>query len=106
MAKAKKGDNLSCEVCGLVLVVDETCGCGEMDILCCEKPMASGKMAANRARKVAAVNKSETKAIKAPTKTPAKAATKAKPAKVAAKMPAKAAAKGAPAAKKPVRVKK
>jgi hypothetical protein len=106
MAKAKKGDNLSCEVCGLVLVVDETCGCDAVAVVCCDQPMASGKMAANRAKKHAAAKKPGTKALKAPAKAPAKAAAKAKPAKIAAKMPAKAAAKGAPAAKKPARVKK
>jgi len=74
MVKAKKGDYMSCDVCGLVVVVDEACGCAEA-MVCCDKPMKKGKAAA------------------AKIKTKAKAATKvakkkAKPAKKAAKKPA------------------
>ena len=93
MAKAKKGDVLSCGVCGLVVVVDEACGCAAAEILCCKKPMAKGKPAAAKKKPVA-------KAVAAPAKTSTKAAAKAKP---AAK---KAGAKAKPAAKKPARAKK
>ena len=31
MAKAKKGDYLSCNECGLVVTVDEACGCATAD---------------------------------------------------------------------------
>ncbi|MDA8123841.1 MAG: hypothetical protein M0009_01455 [Deltaproteobacteria bacterium] len=99
MAKVKKGDVLSCEVCGLVMVVDEACGCAAADVLCCAKPMAKGKAAANKAKAV--------KAAKSPVKKAAKAVTKkAAPAKAVAKKPAKAVAKAKPAAKKPAKVKK
>lgn len=37
--RAAKGDTLTCEVCGLSVVVDEACGCAECEILCCGKPM-------------------------------------------------------------------
>ena len=98
MAKAKKGDVLSCDACGLVVVVDEACGCETAEIICCDKPMATGKMAANRAKKLAA-KKPAAKAVKA--------AAKAKPAKKApAKAAKKAAVKAKPAAKKPARAKK
>ncbi len=99
MAKAKKGEYLSCNECGLVVVVDEACGCATAEVICCDTPMAPGKAAANKAKKKAAAKKPAVKA---------KAAAKAKPAKkTAAKAkPAKAAAKAKPAAKKPARVKK
>ena len=51
MAKAKKGDLLSCELCGLVVVVDEVGGMGMADLLCCEEPMTKGKAAAAKAKK-------------------------------------------------------
>ena len=40
-AKAvKRGDTYQCGVCGLSVVVDETCGCIDTcDIICCEKQM-------------------------------------------------------------------
>jgi hypothetical protein len=88
MAKAKKGDYLSCNECGLVVVVDEACGCAAAEVICCGEPMDTGKAAANKAKKKAA-------AVKKPA---AKAAAKAKPVK-------KAAAKK-PAVKKPAPAKK
>lgn len=90
MAKAKKGDYLSCNECGLVVTVDEACGCATADIICCDTPMVPGKAAANRIKKKAAAKKPAVKV---------KAAAKAKPAK-------KAAAKAKPAAKKPAPAKK
>ncbi len=92
MAKAKKGDLLSCNVCGLVVTVDEACGCASADVICCAKPMVPGKAAANRAKKKAGAKKPAAKAA-AKTKPAKKAAAKAKPAK-------KAAAKAKPAAAK------
>jgi cell division septation protein DedD len=42
--KANQGDRYSCEVCGLVVSVDETCGCVDAcDIICCGKEMKAGK---------------------------------------------------------------
>ena len=38
--KVSKGQAYSCDVCGLVVSVDEVCGCVETcDIVCCGKPM-------------------------------------------------------------------
>ena len=99
MAKAKKGDFLSCAVCGLVLVVDDACGCAVSKVICCAKPMAPGKMAAARVKKVAAAKKAPAKAVaKAPVKAPVKASAKAlaKP-KAPAKTKAKTVAKAKPA---------
>lgn len=40
----KKGDAYQCNVCGLVVTVDEVCGCVDYcDIVCCEKPMKAKK---------------------------------------------------------------
>lgn len=54
-ARAKKesvsqGQSYACEVCGLVVSVDETCGCVEAcDIVCCGEPMKK-KAARTRAK--------------------------------------------------------
>jgi hypothetical protein len=40
MRGVKKGDKYECDVCGLVVVVDKTCGCADLcDIVCCEQNM-------------------------------------------------------------------
>ena len=37
---ALKGESYACESCGLVVTVDEHCGCVEAcEIMCCDKPM-------------------------------------------------------------------
>ena len=42
--KVKPGDQYSCEVCGLVVSVDEACGCVETcDIICCGEEMKARK---------------------------------------------------------------
>jgi hypothetical protein len=42
--KMAKGDSYVCRVCGLVVSVDEVCGCVDVcDIVCCGKPMQEGK---------------------------------------------------------------
>lgn len=42
----KKGEAYQCNVCGLVVTVDEVCGCVDTcDIICCEKPMKPKKKA-------------------------------------------------------------
>jgi len=43
----KKGAAYKCSVCGLVVSVDEVCGCIDTcDIICCEKPMKEKRKAA------------------------------------------------------------
>ena len=43
----KKGAAYKCSVCGLVVSVDEVCGCIDTcDIICCEKPMKPKRKAA------------------------------------------------------------
>jgi hypothetical protein len=42
--KMAKGASYACEVCGLVVSVDEVCGCVDVcDIVCCGKPMKERK---------------------------------------------------------------
>ncbi len=55
MAKVGKGDYLSCEICGLSLIVDESNAYGRAEVVCCDFPMASGKASAARARKRAKI---------------------------------------------------
>ena len=77
MAKVKKGDYLSCRVCGLVVVVNRACGCAATTVICCSKPMVMGKATADRIKKAGTA----VKAAKTPVKPAAKAApAKAKPA--------------------------
>ncbi len=35
----KKGEKYKCEECGLVLLVEDVCGCDDCDIVCCSVPM-------------------------------------------------------------------
>ena len=86
MAKLKNGDLLTCEVCGLVVIVDEACGCAVGEIICCkDTPMVKGKAAAAKAK----------------TKAPPKAAAKPAAAKKAVKVKAAASAKKTAAKAKP-----
>ena len=50
MAK-KKGDKYKCEECGLVVIVDDTCGCSECELICCDVPMKPVKEAKPKAKK-------------------------------------------------------
>lgn len=66
--KLKDGEKLTCRVCGLIVVVDEICGCIETcNIICCEKQMkkikAPKKAAAKKATKKA-VQKTKTRTSK------------------------------------------
>ena len=81
MAKAKKGDLFTCELCGLVVAVDENCDCVVGELICCDIPMEKGKAKMKKAAKPAKKAKTPAKAKKV------KAAPKkaVKPAKKAAK---------------------
>ncbi len=41
MAKELKGAKYKCEECGVVVVVDEPCGCTVCDLVCCGVPMVA-----------------------------------------------------------------
>ena len=53
MAKAKKGDLFTCELCGLVVAVDESCDCVVGELICCDIPMEKGKAKMKKAAKPA-----------------------------------------------------
>ena len=42
MAK-KKGTKYKCDACGMVVVIEEACGCHECDLVCCGVPMKEAK---------------------------------------------------------------
>lgn len=41
MVKEQKGAKYKCEECGVVVVVDEPCGCEPCDLVCCSVPMVA-----------------------------------------------------------------
>lgn len=41
MVKVQKGAKYKCEECGVVVVVDEPCGCEPCDLVCCGVPMVA-----------------------------------------------------------------
>jgi hypothetical protein len=93
MAKVKAGDVLSCEVCGLAVIVDEECGCATIDLICCEEPMVNTGVSKMKKIKAAAAPKKKAvvKKIKAAKKkTPV---VKKKTVKKIAKKPVKKAVK-------------
>ena len=95
MPRAKAGDVLSCEVCGLAVIVDEECGCASIDLICCEEPMVNlGPAKPKKVLSAPTHKKKETvkKAAAVPKKKPAAKKNKApekKPVKKAAKKPIK-----------------
>jgi hypothetical protein len=77
MTKVKSGDVLSCEVCGLAVVVEE-CGCAMDEIICCEETMINkgpvvrkSKPATAKPKKKTAVKKAKPPIKKKPVKKPA-----------------------------------
>ena len=49
MAKAKTGDRYVCDECGMIISVDEPCGCETCEIVCCDVPMVKAAGAAKKA---------------------------------------------------------
>jgi hypothetical protein len=39
----KKGTKYECEECGVVVVVEDACGCTTCDLICCDAPMKEVK---------------------------------------------------------------
>jgi len=88
MSKVKPGDVLSCEVCGLSVIVDEECGCALAELICCDELMENKgpkppRKAASAPKKKAVVKKAKPAAKKpvAPKKAAKKPAAKKKAAK-------------------------
>ena len=99
MAKAKKGDLFTCELCGIVVAVDESCDCVVGELICCDIPMEKGKAKMKKAAKPAKKAKKpvQAKKVKAAPKKKTKPA-KAKKVKAAPKKKAKPAKKAKKAA--------
>jgi len=57
----KKGEKYKCEECGLVVVVEDPCGCETVELICCEAPMKPVKAAAKAKLKGKAKAKSKKK---------------------------------------------
>jgi hypothetical protein len=54
MPKAKEGDLYSCEECGMVVAVEDACGCSTCELICCDVPMKkAGRKAAKSKAKAA-----------------------------------------------------
>ncbi len=50
--KVAKDDRYVCETCGLVVSVDEVCGCVDVcDIICCDQPMKRKEVKAKATKK-------------------------------------------------------
>jgi hypothetical protein len=41
---SKKGEKYQCDECGLVVVVEDPCGCETVELMCCEAPMKPVKV--------------------------------------------------------------
>ena len=65
MSRVKAGDVLSCEVCGLAVIVDEQCGCAMAEIICCEEPMMNKGPAAPKKTRAASKPKKKAAGKKA-----------------------------------------
>jgi hypothetical protein len=83
MSRAKKGDVLYCEVCGLAAIVEEECGCANLGVICCEEPMINkGPAPPKKKPAVKKAKANKKKVVKKATKKPSvKKAAKKKPAK-------------------------
>jgi len=57
----KKGEKYKCETCGLIVVVEDPCGCETVELMCCEVPMKPVKAAAKAKPKAKAKAKPKTK---------------------------------------------
>ena len=57
----KKGEKYKCDECGLVVVVEDPCGCETVELLCCEAPMKPVKEAAKAKPKAKPKTKPKTK---------------------------------------------
>jgi hypothetical protein len=41
----KKGEKYKCEECGLIVLVEDPCGCAACELVCCGEPMKPVKAA-------------------------------------------------------------
>jgi hypothetical protein len=45
---SRLGAKYACQECGLLVVVDQDCGCGTIDLVCCGEPMKKKRAACAR----------------------------------------------------------
>jgi hypothetical protein len=64
MAKAKEGDLYGCEECGMIVCVEDPCGCSACEIICCDVPMKK-KTGTTRKKKVISKAKAAPRKAKA-----------------------------------------
>ena len=64
MATLREGDYLTCEVCDLVIVVDEECGCAVGGLVCCDEEMVKIKAPAKAKKKAKPAAKAKKAAVK------------------------------------------
>jgi hypothetical protein len=64
MATLKEGDYLTCEVCDLVVVVDEECGCAVGGLICCDEEMVKMKVPAKAKKKAKPAAKAKKAVVK------------------------------------------
>jgi hypothetical protein len=93
MSKVKTGDVLSCEVCGLAVIVDEECGCATIDLICCEEPMVNTGVSKIKQIQAAAAPKKKTVVKKVKATPKKKPVAKKKVVKKTVKKPVKKAVK-------------
>jgi hypothetical protein len=48
MPIAKEGDLYRCEECGMVVAVEDPCGCSDCELICCDVPMTKKAGAAKK----------------------------------------------------------
>jgi hypothetical protein len=59
MPRTQEGDLYSCEECGMVVAVEDPCGCSACELICCDVPMIKKAGAAKKAGKKAATPKAK-----------------------------------------------
>jgi len=42
---ANKGQKYKCDECGLIVVIEDPCGCETVELMCCQTPMKTAKTA-------------------------------------------------------------
>jgi len=64
MARVKEGDFYGCKECGMVVCIEDPCGCSSCEIICCDEPMKK-KAGTARKKKVLSKAKAAPRKVKA-----------------------------------------
>ncbi len=77
MLKTTKGEVFSCDECGMIISVMESCECDDScELICCGVPRAKGKIASRSVRKEAVAKKGKAVLVKGKTSDRSKAPKK------------------------------